>query len=74
MQLLTSSAAMRKLKLVIFMVRRFVFMHPSIQPATHAPGHPSVYAIIPPSVHTSIQPSMLDPACQKRYNLYIKKR
>jgi hypothetical protein len=29
MQLLTSSAAMRKLKLVIFMVRRFVFMHPT---------------------------------------------
>ena len=59
LQLLTSSAAMRELKVVIFMVRRFVFMHPAIHPATHAPGHPSVYAIILPSVHASVQPSML---------------
>jgi len=67
MELLTSCAAMRELKLVIFMVRRFVFMHPAIHPATHAPSHPSFCAIIPPSVqrptnhpslHPCIQPSI----------------
>ena len=55
LQLLTSSAAMRELKVVIFMVRRFVFMHPAVHPATHAPGHPSIRAYVHSTIHAVSQ-------------------
>jgi len=42
-------------KVVIFMVRGFVFMHPAVHPATHAPGHPSIRAYVHSTIHAVSQ-------------------